>query len=226
MNNKFGVVIAAGGSGTRFGTDIPKQFNEIRGIPIIAHTISVFQNCDLISEIVVVTHKDYIVYCNDVAKNFGFTKIRSIISGGATRQQSVLKGLKELHTQYVLIHDAARPVITVDDITNCCNVVETFGACALGSRITDTVKVSSDGEFIDSTIDRSKLWAIQTPQCFERENIIKHHKNAAFENLTVTDDCMLAEHYGCRIKLVESKGNNIKITNYSDLAVAEALLYV
>ena len=116
MKKSYGVVIAAGGSGTRFGTDIPKQFVEISGIPIIAHTLSPFQACNEISEIVIVAHKDYLVYCSDIVKRFGFDKVTSIIEGGSTRQASVFKGIKTLDTDYVLIHDAARPVISAENL--------------------------------------------------------------------------------------------------------------
>ena len=97
-------------------------------------------------------------------------------------------------------------------------------ACAVGTRATDTVKVSADGEFISKTLDREKIWMIQTPQCFCRDFILTCHKNAVFDKLKVTDDCMLAEHYGARVRLIEPACNNIKITNYSDLAIAEVLL--
>jgi len=224
LKKTFGVVIAAGGSGTRFGTDVPKQFVDALGIPVIAHTISRFQSCKQIDRIVVVTHKDYLVFCSDVVKEFNLSKVSSIIEGGATRQISVFKGIKAIDTDYVLIHDAARPIVSEELITKCCQEVLTFGCCAVGVRATDTMKISDDGEFITSTPERSKLWHVQTPQCFEREFILKCHKNAAFENFEATDDCMLAERYGAKIKLVEGRRTNIKITDYQDLAIAEVLL--
>jgi len=224
LKGKFGVVIAAGGTGSRFGSDIPKQFVEANGIPVIAHTLGKFQNNTNISEIVVVAHKDFIVYCNDVIKSFKFTKVSGIIEGGNTRQQSVYKGLKILNTDYVLIHDAARPLVSDADITNCCNSLLSCDACALGAKVADTLKFSEDGVFITSTVDRSNMWAIQTPQCFKKDVIIKCHKNAIFDDFTVTDDCMLAEKYGIKIKLIEALSNNLKITTHKDLAVTEVLL--
>lgn len=224
MKKSFGVIIAAGGSGTRFGSDVPKQFVDALGVPVIAHTISRFEACKHISEIVIVTHKDYLVFCSDVIKKFKFTKVTSIIEGGATRQKSVFKGIKAIDTDYVLIHDAARPLVSEDVIERCCEELTVYGSCAAGVRTTDTIKISEDGEFITSTLDRTKLWQIQTPQCFEREFILKCHKNAAFEGFEATDDCMLAEHYGAKIKLVESEYTNLKITNYKDLDIAEVLI--
>lgn len=223
---KFGVVIAAGGSGTRFGTDMPKQFVDLCGEPVISHTIAKFQKSPSISQIVIATHKDYLVFCSDVANSFGFSKVTSIIEGGQTRQQSVLKGLKALSKDidHVLIHDAARPLVSVETIEKCCMETAKYGACAAGTTAIDTIKISEDGEFVDGTIDRSKIWQIQTPQCFNKEFILKCHKNAAFEGIEATDDCFLAEYYGAKIKLVDAGRENIKITNYSDLAVAEVLL--
>lgn len=226
MKKKFGAVIAAGGTGSRFGGDIPKQFTEACGIPVIAHTLRKFELCDEIDEIVIVTHKDYLVFCSDIVKSFEFEKVTSIIEGGKTRQQSVFKGIKSTstHIDYVLIHDAARPAVSVETIKKCCDTVSEYGACAAGTKVVDTIKISDDGMFITATADRSKLWQIQTPQCFEREYILKCHKNAAFEGFEATDDCMLAERYGARIKLVEGGHDNLKITNFKDLAIAEVLL--
>lgn len=224
MKKKFGAVIAAGGSGTRFGTDVPKQFVEALGIPVIAHTISKFQSCKYIDSIVIVTHKDYIVFCSDIVKEFHFDKVTSIIEGGSTRQMSVFKGIKAINTDYVLIHDAARPLIEENVITDCCMTLKNYGSCAVGTKVTDTVKMSSDGQYIDKTIDRNLLWQIQTPQCFERDFILRCHKNAAFEAYEATDDCALAEYYGEKIRLIEGSSKNIKLTSYSDLAVAEVLL--
>lgn len=226
MKKRFGVVIAAGGSGARFGTDMPKQFVDALGIPVIAHTISKFQSCKAIDCIVIVTHKDYVVYTSDIVKKFHFDKVTSIIEGGGTRQASVFKGIKAIDTDYVLIHDAARPLIDESIIKECCNTLKEYGSCAVGTKVTDTVKVSKDGQYITGTLDRDFLWQIQTPQCFERELILKCHKNAAFEALEVTDDCALAEHYGEKIRLIEGSTTNIKLTSYSDLAVAEVLLDV
>ncbi len=224
MKKSYGVVIAAGGSGTRFGGEIPKQFVDVLGMPIIAHTISAFEKCKQIDEIVVVSHSDYLVYCSDIVKKFGFSKVSSIIEGAATRQASVLKGIKALKTDYVLIHDAARPIISSESITKCCKAVLEYGACALGTRAVDTIKESDDGKYITKTPDRSKLWHIQTPQCFEREFILNCHKKAIFDGVTATDDCMLAELSGAKIKLVEGERTNIKITDRHDLIIAEVLL--
>lgn len=223
---KFAVVVAAGGTGSRFGGDIPKQFVELGGYPVIAHTIKRFENCDLISEIVIVTHKDYLVFCHDLVNVLGFKKVTTIIEGGNTRQASVFKGIKQVDKEitHILIHDAARPNISDEIIREICHTVKEYRACAVGVKVVDTIKVSDDGEFITSTADRDKLWQIQTPQAFEKNLIIKCHKNAAFEGFEATDDCMLAEKYGIKIKLVFGSYDNIKITDAKDLSVMEGLM--
>ena len=224
MKKSYGAVIAAGGSGTRFGTDMPKQFVDALGVPVIAHTIAAFDSSREIDKIVIVTHRDYLVFTSDIVKEFDFRKVTAIVEGGPTRQSSVYKGLKAIDTDYVLIHDAARPLVSPQLISRCCHEVREHGSCAVGIKATDTIKISEDGKYISSTPDRSKLWQIQTPQCFEREFILRCHKNSAFEGFEATDDCTLAERFGARIKLVESDNINLKITNFTDLAVAEVLL--
>ena len=226
LNCKFAVVIAAGGTGSRFGGDVPKQFVELLGFPVIAHTIKRFENCDLISEIVIVTHRDYVVYCNDLSNELGFKKITTVIEGGKSRQESVFKGIKQLSDDvtHVLVHDAARPNISEKIIEDVCENVREYEACAVGVRVVDTIKISEDGEFITATADRSKLWQIQTPQAFKKNIILKCHKSAAFEGFEATDDCMLAEKYGFKIKLIEGSLANIKITDSSDLAVMEGII--
>lgn len=226
MSKKFGVVIAAGGSGSRFGSLVPKQFVEINDVPVISYTISKFQMCGLIDEIVIVTHKDYVVYCNDLVKSFNFNKVTTIVEGGSDRQESVYKGLKQIQSEYILIHDAARPIVSVNDIIRCCETLLEYDCCALASKVVDTIKFSEDGTFVDGTVDRSKLWSVQTPQGFKKDIILKCHKNAVFDSYKGTDDCMLAENYGYRIRLIEAQSSNIKITNYNDLAIAEVLLDV
>lgn len=222
----FSAVIAAGGSGSRFGAEIPKQFVEINSIPVIAHTINKFENCSLISEIIIVTHPDFIVYCRDMVKELGFGKVTEIVCGGSSRQQSVFFGLKQLNDNvtHVLIHDAARPAVDEATIKKCCDGAVRYGACAAGVKVVDTIKISDDGEFITSTADRSKMWQIQTPQAFEKSLIYKYHQNAAFEGFEATDDCMLAERYGTKVKLIQGNSDNIKITAYRDLTLMEGLL--
>lgn len=223
---RFAAVIAAGGSGTRFGGGIPKQYAELDGCPVIAHTIRKFEDCEKISEIIIVSHRDYIVYCRDICVEFGFKKVTTIAEGGASRQESVFKGLKQLadDVTHVLIHDAARPAVSTDTIEKCCGAAAEYGACSAGARAVDTLKLSEDGSFVSATLDREKIWQIQTPQGFEKEKILLFHKTAAFEGFEATDDCALAEKYGMKVRLVESDRSNIKITNSGDLDLIRGVI--
>ena len=227
-NNKVNVsvVIVAAGSGSRMGSEIPKQFLEVSGKPILAYTIDKFDSLESVNEIVVVTRSDSIVLCGDIVKQYEYKKVKTIIEGGATRQESVYKGLCALgeDSQYVLIHDGARPLISSDAIDRCISSVIKNNACAVGVPLVDTIKYSDTGEYITKTVDRSRLWSIQTPQAFEKELIINYHKKAIEDNFSATDDCMLLEHYGEKIALVEGEYENIKITSPIDIFVMEGII--
>ena len=227
-NNKpfVAVVIVAAGSGSRMGTDIPKQFIEISGKPILAYTLEKFQNCPLVDEIIIVTRSDSIVLCKDISDIYGISKVSVITEGGETRQQSVCKGIGQLSGKegYVLIHDGARPMISLSTLEKCISATIEFGASAVGVPMKDTIKYTDDGKFITKTVDRSKLWLIQTPQAFEIKSIDECHKKAIADSFEATDDCMLAEHYGVKVALVEGEYENIKITSPQDLYIMEGLL--
>ena len=223
---KFACVIAAGGSGARFGTDIPKQFAYLGGYPVIAHTVRKFCENKLISEIVIVSHGDYVVYCSDIVRELGLKKVVSVVRGGKTRGQSVRIGLEQLSDDvtHVLIHDAARPGVSNSLITDCCIAASEYGACTAAVRAVDTLKISEDGEFASKTVDRNKFWQIQTPQGFEKNAVLRWHNMAKADGFDATDDCALAEKYGARVKLVEGSRTNIKITEKNDLDIMEAII--
>ena len=223
---KNAAVIVAAGSGTRMGTQIPKQFLEVMGKPILAHTVDKFQNNDAISEIVIVTSEAYIPFCGNMVKEYGFDKVKAIVIGGATRQMSVMNGISQIgdDVDNVFIHDGARPLVSHRVITKCAETLREVSACAVGVPMKDTIKYSENGEYIDRTVDRSRLWQIQTPQCFSVKLITECHKKASQEGFEATDDCMLMEHYGERVALVEGDYENIKITSPQDIYVMEGLL--
>ena len=221
---KISALIVAGGVGNRMGSDVPKQFIEVLGKPVIAYTIEAFEKSDCIDEIVIVTLEDYIVFCKDIVDSFGFSKVKSIISGGKTRQESVYNGLKEITGEYVLIHDGARPLVSQEVIKNCVYTVTTYGACAVGVKVNDTLKIADDNKIIKGTPDREHIYAIQTPQCFKTEEIISAHKSAMESGFSGTDDAMLYERLGGNIKIVYGDYSNIKITTPIDIAVMEAYL--
>lgn len=219
-------VIAAAGRGTRMDIGINKQYVEIQGAPILALTIGKFESCSLVDEIIIAANKDEIDYCNkNIIEKFGFMKVKSVTEGGESRQRSVYNGLKQVSADcgIVLIHDGARPFVSQDGIIECINAARSYGAVCMAVPVKDTIKESDTDGFVTRTPDRGNLWQIQTPQAFSYELIMDVHDRAAHDMFEATDDAMLAERYGHRVRLVMGDYFNIKVTTKEDLVFAEAL---
>jgi len=224
------VIIAAAGKGTRMNSDINKQYINICGVPVLARSIGVFQECKLINEIIVVVNKDDIIFCKkNIIDTYEFTKVTQIVAGGDSRQKSVLNGLNAVNkdTEIVLIHDGARPFvkqeIIIDSITSAMN----FGAACVAVPVKDTIKrsVGKDGQdFVTETIPRETLWLVQTPQAFRYSLIREAHIKAYEEGFEGTDDSILVERLGVPVKIVMGRYDNIKITTWEDLIIGEAIL--
>ncbi|WIV13116.1 2-C-methyl-D-erythritol 4-phosphate cytidylyltransferase [Proteiniborus sp. MB09-C3] len=227
-NGKYiSVVIVAAGMGKRMNSNINKQYLLLKEKPILAYTIEKFDNNEYIDELIIVTREEEKEYClNEVVKKYGFKKVANIVGGGAERQDSVYKGLlavKDL-CNIIIIHDGVRPFIRDEDIINSVDGVIKYGACVMGTPVKDTIKtVSVEGDIIN-TPDRNTLWAIQTPQSFSYEIILKAYREAIEGKVTATDDSMLVEKLGYKVKVIEGSYSNIKITTPEDLKLAELLL--
>ncbi|MCC7459777.1 MAG: 2-C-methyl-D-erythritol 4-phosphate cytidylyltransferase [Proteobacteria bacterium] len=225
---KTTAVITAGGTGVRFGATRPKQFIPVLGKMLIEHTIDAFDQHPMITGIVVVLPEPEIAFFEQERKQKGFgKKIQAIVVGGSTRQYSVHAGILALkdNPDFVVVHDAARCLITSGEITDtiqkCINGWE--GAiCALPIR--DTVK-KVDGEKILTTQPRENLWGMQTPQVFKYELIKKAYDKAKADHFEATDDAQIAEHFGASVCVVQGKTTNIKITYPEDLVMAEMILH-
>lgn len=220
------VIIAAGGTGSRTGLDIPKQFIEINGKPIIAYTIEKFENCKKISGIVIVTLKSYEEHCREIAERFRFKKILCIVAGGKERQFSVYKGLSEIpdDAEYVLIHDAVRPFVAEEEITNVINEIDCSGCAVLATHVKDTIKTVNGNYEITGTPDRNALYAAQTPQGFYYGLIAKAYDKAVRDKFIASDDSQLVENIGIRPKIVHGSCLNFKITTREDLFLAELVI--
>ena len=221
------VVIAAAGKGTRMNSNINKQYIDICGLPVLARTISAFQKCRLIDEIILVVNENDIVYCKkNIIDTYGFTKVTQIIAGGNKRQQSVLNGLYSVQPSsgIVLIHDGARPFIQQDTIIESVISASNFGAVCVAVPVKDTVKRSGTEGFVEKTILRENLWSIQTPQAFRYSLIKEAHRQAVNDGFEGTDDCILVERLGLPVKIVMGSYDNIKITTQEDLVIGEAIL--
>lgn len=219
-------IIVAGGTGSRMGSEIPKQFIEVMGKPIISYTINAFSKCDEVTDIIIVTLPEYLVYCKDIVDSFNFKKVSKIVSGGNSRSESVYNGLKELKDdcQIVAIHDGVRPMITPETVSATVSAAFEYGCAAVGVRMKDTIKVADDNGFIKHTADRDKLWQIQTPQTFKKNIIKSLYENYLKNGHTATDDCFIAEQAGYKIKIVEGSYENIKITTPQDIYIMKGLL--
>lgn len=219
---KCGAVIVAAGSASRMG-GIDKVMAVLNGEPMIVRTVRTFQNCDCISEIVVVTRPDLIAPIAELTASF--RKVKTIVPGGKSRQESVTLGLSALSDSVKLaaIHDGARPLISQSVIDKVVRAADAYGAAAPGVPVKDTIKVIQSG-LVDSTPDRSTLRAIQTPQVFDIDLLRGALDKARKDGAEVTDDCSAVERIGMKIRIVEGDERNLKVTTPMDLKIAQMLL--
>ena len=222
-------IIAAGGLGSRFGDERGKQYVSLCGLPVAAWSVLAFDRAPSVAQIVVVCPAGRIDETRDaILGKMALTTPVSFVIGGATRQDSVFAGLEASRADLglVAIHDAARPLITVEAIEKALVVVREDAQLAgaiCASRVTDTLKIVEGGVIV-STPDRAYYWAAQTPQVFRRAAVLSAHRIARREGFVGTDDASLVERQGGLVKCVETPRDNIKITVPEDLAVAEATL--
>ena len=218
-------IILAAGKSERLGTGADKAFLSLGNKPVVAWSLLAFERCPLIDNIILVVRKDQILASKAVAKMFGISKLTKVLPGGNKRPDSVLVGLAacDFDTKYVVIHDAARPLVTSDNISEIVKLVKRNAAVTLGKKIVDTVKRVDKGTAVVATEDREKLWTVQTPQAFN----IKALKDAYAKlpgDASPTDDCQVMELAGESVKILENRKPNIKITTIEDFEIASALL--
>ena len=221
---KCAAVIVAAGSSSRM-KGINKLLAELDGKPVIHHTLEAFQECDMISQIIVVTKEDMVAYLTQLCKANDFTKVSDITVGGAERIDSVMIGLtfagKDI--RLAAIHDGARPLITVEQIETALFKAAETGAAAPAIPVKDTIKTAFQGAVLN-TPDRSTLFAVQTPQVFDIDLLRGALQKAKDTKSPVTDDCSAVEQLGMKVHLTEGSEENIKITTPLDLMLAEAIL--
>src|SRR5881394_130368 len=217
-------IIVAAGSSRRTGFD--KLFVTIAGKPTIAHTILAFECATSVNEIIVVARKDRHGEVEKIVRDENFKKVRSIIAGGEHRQDSVRAGLDGLSAdaKYVAVHDAARPLITAEQIERVFEQCRIHGAATLVEPISDTLKYADTEFFVAGPVDRHQLYAMQTPQVFERRLIEDAYRAVYAENASVTDEVSAVERLGRKVILVPNQDLNFKITYPRDLALAEFVL--
>ena len=217
-------IIVAGGSSQRMGFD--KLFAVIGGEPVIAHAIRAFERATCVSEIVIVGRGQWHDQIRKIASGSGFKKIRAIVSGGERRQDSVRAGLDRIgrDAKHVAVHDAARPLITPEQIERAFAQCRVHGAVAWAQPVNDTLKRADADLLVVSSIDRHQLYAMQTPQIFERKIIENAYRDVYAEDASVTDEVSAVERVGHKIVLILNDDFNFKITYPRDLPVADFIL--
>lgn len=224
MKSFVTAIIVAAGNSSRMGLEFSKQFIPLCGAPVIAHTLRAFEKSEIIDSIVVVCREQDMDEIIKIASDFGCKKARAFVKGGDTRDKSVRNGIEacDERTTHFAIHDGARPLIESEDIKNVVNAAFECGAAALGTPVTDTIKVVDSENRILSTPDRSNLRAVQTPQVFAKELYLGALANGSAAG--ITDDCQLVESIGASVSIIISKGQNIKLTTQNDIKIAEMIL--
>ena len=217
-------IILAAGKSERMGSGVDKAFLSLVNKPVVAWSLLAFERCADVDRIVLVVRKDQVMASKAVAKMFGISKIAKILPGGTKRQESVAAGLAacDVDTRYVVVHDGARPMVTPELISEVVKQVKKSPAVTVGRPMTDTVKRCEKGAVGTETVDREKLWTVQTPQAFQVKEIRAAYK--ALGSKDATDDCMAVELNGGTVKIVENLKPNFKITTVEDLQLAGMLL--
>ncbi len=206
------------------GGNVNKQFLLIDDVPVLARTLKAFDNADCISNIIVVARQEDILLVNDLVREFDISKIKAIVPGGKTREQSVMNGLEQIkNDDFVAVHDGARPFVSTTLIERLINDAYKHGASAPGVVPKDTVKVADDLDFVSETPKRETLRLIQTPQVFRADELRLAYICAQESGFEGTDDCSIVENMGTSVHLTQGEYTNIKVTTPEDLPIAEAI---
>ena len=234
-DTKCTAVMLAAGMGQRMGGEIKKQFLMLGGMPIFLHSIRTMQESPIITDIVVVVHKDDVDVVRGLLDQYGCAeKVRRVAVGGKERVHSVARGLESIDwpCDYVFIHDCARPFLDQPTLGRLFDTVQITKACVAGMPSKDTVKIVDENCDVETTPNRASVWIVQTPQVFELDLIRNAYRKAlaqedclASRGITLTDDAMVVELSGeCRVRMVMATYRNIKITTPEDLVIGDAFL--
>lgn len=219
-------IIAAAGQGTRFGGKRAKQFLEVAGVPVIIHTLRRFEQCAAIQDVIIVLPAQDATGFLSLAGKYGLRKLTRVVPGGATRAESVWRGLQSVRAataEIIAVHDGVRPFVTPDEIERTVHAAQVTGAAILTSPVVETIKEVEDGQIV-RTLERTRLQRALTPQCFRYELLRRAFEQSPELVATATDESFLVESLGASVAIVEGDARNIKITRPEDLALAEILL--
>ncbi len=213
--------------GRRMGKAVAKQFLPLGDKPMLAHTLLAFQRASEIDEIIPILSKEDMESClRDVIEQFHITKVKTLVVGGKERQDSVMNGLKKLEkdASVVLVHDGVRPFVTTEMIRESVELAKKGESIVVGVPLKDTIKEVDDSGVVRKTLERSRLWAIQTPQAFPLKVLKNAYEESYKHRVFGTDDAMLVERAGGAVRVIMGSYENIKITTPEDLILAEEIL--
>lgn len=220
---KGAVIIVAGGIGSRMQSTLPKQFLELKGKPILLHTLEKFHSFNSDLQLIIVMHENYVDYWKDLCRTIGVSIPHEVISGGKERFFSVKNGLKQLHSDVdvVAVHDAVRPLVSMQTLHNCFEALKEHKAVVPVIPLIDSIREIHDTG--SQSVDRTKYRLVQTPQCFDRQLLENSYQKEYSRNFT--DDASVVENVDQPIFLVDGNVENVKITTNSDLLLCSALIY-
>lgn len=217
-------IIVAAGNSQRMGFD--KLFALLGDKPVVAHTLDAFERTDSVSEIILVGRAERLEELQALVRSAALRKVHHVVAGGIHRQDSVRAGLDVLHPEarYVAVHDAARPLVTPEQIERVFALARQHQAAALAEPISDTLKRANEDRFVTGGVDRAGLYAMQTPQIFSRDLLVRAYDAVGANHLSITDEVSAVEHLGAKVLLVPNEQFNLKITYPRDLSLAQSVL--
>jgi 2-C-methyl-D-erythritol 4-phosphate cytidylyltransferase len=225
--SKVTALIPAAGMGRRMGKAVAKQFLPLGDKPMLAHTLLAFQRAAEIDEIIPILSKEDMESClRDIIEQYHITKVKTLVVGGKERQDSVMNGLKKLDkdASVVLVHDGVRPFVTAEMIRESVELAKKGECVVVGVPLKDTIKEVDDKGLVRHTLERNRLWAIQTPQAFPFKALKRAYEESSQQRIFGTDDAMLVERTGGKVRVIMGSYENIKITTPEDLVLAEEIL--
>lgn len=219
-------IIPSGGSGTRTGLDLPKQYIKVNGKEVIVYTLEVFQNCPKIDEIIIAAKPEFFELLYSIRIKYNLTKVTKIVEGGKERQDSVYNALLAIppnsFNSLVAVHDAARPLLPINVLLKALDDAETYGNSVVAIKAKDTLIKHSTNNF--DYVDRSEIYYVQTPQIFYYQDLVDAFNKAKQENFYGTDESMLVSRLGKKINITIGSSFNFKVTNADDLEMLNALI--
>lgn len=216
-SRKVTAIILIAGNSTRFGKNRNKNFEDVNGKEVLSYSLKAFEKNEYIDDMIIVAKENELKRVNEILEKEKYNKKIQTIIGGKDRKESVYHGLKTTDSDIVLIHDGARPMIKQDYINRCVESIGEYKGVTIGVKSKDTIKITNDENIVMNTTKRCNTWIIQTPQCFEKNILLKSHEK--YLNEEVTDDCELLEKDNYEIKILEGDYTNIKVTTYEDIEI-------